>query len=85
MPGETKHGIECTEFEALLTDALDGDGQLSPARKESFEAHRRACAICGPLFGEVQAGRHIKVRLRLKAEFLHGEIVGFNLSRNDWI
>ncbi len=57
MPGETKHGIECTEFEALLTDALDGDGQLSPARKESFEGHRRVCAICGPLFAEVQAGR----------------------------
>ena len=57
MPGETKHGIECTEFEALLTDALDGDGQLSPARKEGFEAHRRDCAICGPLFAEVQAGR----------------------------
>jgi len=57
MPGETKHGIECTEFEAQLTDALDGDGQLSPARKESFEAHRRVCEICGPLVAEVQAGR----------------------------
>src|SRR6202165_5394477 len=57
MPGETKHGIECTEFEALLMDALDGDGQLSAARKESFEAHRRVCEICGPMFAEVQAGR----------------------------
>ena len=57
MPGETKRGIECTEFETLLSDALDGDGQLSPARKESFEAHRRVCAICGPLFADVQAGQ----------------------------
>jgi hypothetical protein len=57
MPGETKHGIECAEFEALLSEALDGEGGLSPARKESFEAHRRVCGICGPLFAEVQAGQ----------------------------
>jgi len=57
MPEETKQEMECTEFEALLSDALDGDGQLSGARKESFEAHRRVCAICGPLFAEVQAGQ----------------------------
>jgi hypothetical protein len=55
MPGETKH--ECTEFEALLTDALDGGGQLSGARKESFETHRRTCAVCGPLFADVEAGQ----------------------------
>ena len=55
MPGETKHGASCTEFEALLMDALDG--QLSGARKESFEAHRRTCAICGPMFAEVEAGQ----------------------------
>ncbi len=57
MPDEFKHGIECAEFEALLSDALDGEGQLSPARKEAFEAHRRVCAICGPLFADVQAGQ----------------------------
>jgi hypothetical protein len=64
MPGETKHGIECTEFETLLTDALEG--QLSPARKEGFEAHRRVCAICGPLFAEVQAGRQLLRSLALE-------------------
>jgi len=57
MPGETKHGIECTEFETLLSDALDGEGRLSPAHKESFEAHRRVCEVCGPLLADVQAGR----------------------------
>jgi hypothetical protein len=55
MPGETKHGIECTEFEALVSDALEG--LLTAARKESFEAHRRVCSICGPLFADVQAGQ----------------------------
>jgi putative zinc finger protein len=55
MPEETKHGIECSEFEALLSDALEGN--LTPARQESFEAHRRVCGICGPLFADVQAGQ----------------------------
>ncbi len=56
MPGETKHGIECSEFDALLIDALD-DGGLSGARKEGFDAHRRVCPVCGPMFTEVQAGK----------------------------
>jgi hypothetical protein len=72
MPGETKDGmtpeqsglsrssggprIECTEFESLLTHAMDGV-QLSPARQQSFDAHRQVCEMCGPMFAEVQAGR----------------------------
>jgi hypothetical protein len=57
MPEDRKHGVECTEFETLLSDAIDGGGQLSPARKEGFEAHRRVCGVCGPLFADVQAGQ----------------------------
>lgn len=64
MAGETKHGtgpggqgsgIECSQFEALLSEALDG--QLSGATKEGFEAHRRVCPVCGPLFVDAQAGQ----------------------------
>jgi hypothetical protein len=55
MPDPRKHGIECTEFEALLSEAIEG--QLSGARKESFDAHRQFCAVCGPLFADVQAGQ----------------------------
>ena len=59
MPDERKHGIECTEFEMLLSDAIDGKGGLSVARSnsESFEAHRQVCGVCGPLFADVQAGK----------------------------
>jgi hypothetical protein len=60
MPEEMKHGMACAEFEALLGDALD-DGGLSPdltdRDREKFEAHRRVCAICGPMFAETQAGQ----------------------------
>lgn len=55
MPGETKHGIECTEFETLLSEAIEG--QLTGAQKEGFDAHRRVCTVCGPLFADVQAGQ----------------------------
>lgn len=70
MQDETKHGtptlpgkdqagrgpqVECPEFETLLMDALEG--QLSDAQKESFDAHRRVCAVCGPMFAAVEAGR----------------------------
>ena len=55
MPEEMKHGIESTEFEALVSDAMEG--LLTAARKESFDAHRRVCGVCGPMFAEVQAGR----------------------------
>jgi len=67
MPGETKHGIECAEFEALLSEVLDDDRPLSPARKESFDAHRRICAVCGPMFAEVQAGQQWLRTLKLEA------------------
>ena len=54
MPEETEHGMQCTEFEALLSEAIEG--QLTGSQKEAFEAHRRTCAVCGPLFAEVQSG-----------------------------
>src|SRR3974377_843315 len=57
MTEGTKHGVEARESEPLLRDALDGDGQLSAARKETFDAHRRVCAVCGPLFADVEAGQ----------------------------
>ena len=57
MPGETKHGIECSQFEALLSEALDGQLSSSSKEKERFDAHGRVCSICGPLLADAVAGR----------------------------
>src|SRR5690348_49776 len=47
-------GMECSQFEVLLADALDGT--LTAQTREAFDAHRLSCAICGPLFAETQEG-----------------------------
>jgi hypothetical protein len=57
MPGESKNRIQCAEFDALLTEALDGT--LAGEKLESFQAHARVCSVCGPLFAEVDAGRRL--------------------------
>jgi hypothetical protein len=48
--------MQCHEFDGLLTDALDG--VLTGQQLNRFQAHARTCSACGPLFAEVQAGRH---------------------------
>jgi len=55
MPGETKNGMQCAEFDALLNEALDAT--LTGTKLESFQAHARVCAVCGPLLAEADAGR----------------------------
>ena len=55
MAAENQHAMQCSEFDALLTDALDLT--LSGAKLESFQAHARACSICGPLLTEAEQGR----------------------------
>ena len=56
MPEHTQNGIQCHEFEALLSDALDG--VLMGSELDRFEAHGRSCATCGPLLAEAEAGRN---------------------------
>ncbi|SRR5712692_1847091 len=55
MPGESKNGMQCAEFDALLSEALDE--KLTGAKLESFQAHARVCSVCGPLLAEADAGR----------------------------
>jgi hypothetical protein len=55
MAGESKNGMQCVEFEALLNEALDET--LKGQKLVSFQAHARTCAVCGPLLAEADAGR----------------------------
>jgi len=55
MPDPTSNGMQCHEFDSLVSDALDG--VLTGSRLDTFHAHARTCSACGPLLAEVQAGR----------------------------
>jgi hypothetical protein len=56
MPGIDHNGMPCSEFEALLFDVLDH--KLTGTLLETFQAHARSCAHCGPMFAEIEAGQH---------------------------
>ncbi len=56
MPDHTRNGMQCHEFDLLLTDMLDG--VLSGEKLDAFQAHARSCSACGPLLAEVVAGRN---------------------------
>jgi hypothetical protein len=55
MAGESKNGMQCLEFEALLNEALDES--LKGQKLENFQTHAWTCAVCGPLLAEADAGR----------------------------
>ncbi len=55
MPAEPKNDMQCNEFDALLSDALDL--ALTGAKLECFQAHAMACSICGPLLTEAEQGQ----------------------------
>ncbi|HEV2961374.1 MAG TPA: zf-HC2 domain-containing protein [Candidatus Angelobacter sp.] len=46
--------IQCSQFEALLAEALEG--QLPEEIRQPFETHYQSCPICGPMFAEAQEG-----------------------------
>jgi hypothetical protein len=56
MPDLTSNGMQCNEFDLLLSDALDG--VLSGTGLDRFQAHAAACKVCGPLLAEAEAGRN---------------------------
>jgi hypothetical protein len=56
MEDKTKNGLQCAEFDALLSDVLDE--KLSGAKLEGFQAHAKVCTVCGPLMADVDAGKN---------------------------
>jgi hypothetical protein len=56
MAAEHHNDMQCNEFDALLSDALDK--MLTGPKAEAFLAHGKTCAVCGPLLAEAEIGKH---------------------------
>ncbi|MFZ0286931.1 MAG: zf-HC2 domain-containing protein [Terriglobales bacterium] len=56
MAAEPHNGMQCNEFDALLSDALDK--MLTGPQAEAFLAHGKTCPVCGPLLAEAEIGKH---------------------------
>ncbi|ABF40031.1 putative transmembrane transcriptional regulator [Candidatus Koribacter versatilis Ellin345] len=54
MNGNGKFEMQCTDFDALLTDALDG--LLEGERRARFDRHKAECSACSLLFQETKSG-----------------------------
>lgn len=55
MAAEDHNDMQCSEFDALLSEALDQI--LSGPKFEAFQAHAKSCAVCGPLLAEAGVGK----------------------------
>jgi len=56
MAAEPHNEMQCNEFDALLSDAIDKI--LTGPKAEAFLAHGKTCAVCGPLLAEAEIGKH---------------------------
>jgi hypothetical protein len=54
MSGKEDKRMSCSEFDALLSQAIDGT--LAGERLAAFDAHGRECQLCGPLLQEAESG-----------------------------
>jgi len=54
MASDRHNPLPCTQFEALLAEAIDGS--LAAPEMVQFEAHAQACPDCGPMFAEAREG-----------------------------
>jgi hypothetical protein len=61
MAAEHHNGMQCNEFDALLSEAIDK--MLTGPKAEAFLAHGKTCAVCGPLLAEAEIGKRWLERL----------------------
>jgi len=54
MADNTQSGMPCSEFDALLMEAVEG--KLATEQMERFRSHADSCGVCGPLFADAQSG-----------------------------
>lgn len=55
MAAEHHNDMQCSEFDALLSDALDQ--MLTGPKAQAFQAHAKTCPVCGPLLAESEIGK----------------------------
>jgi len=55
MAADYHNDMQCSEFDALLSDALDQI--LTGPKAEAFQAHAKSCPVCGPLLAEAEIGK----------------------------
>ena len=54
MTEQRQNTVQCSQFEMLLSDALDG--VLTEEVSRAFEGHATACPACGPMLAEAREG-----------------------------
>lgn len=54
MTEKRQNTVQCSQFEVLLSDALDG--MLAEEVSRAFEDHAAACPACGPMLAEAREG-----------------------------
>ena len=54
MSKQFQDDMQCSQFEALLAEALDG--ALADGVRETFAAHGQSCPACGPMLAEAREG-----------------------------
>ena len=61
MNDRVQNEMQCSQFEALLADALDGT--LKGGLKAAFDQHGNTCPACGPMLAEAREGMFLLTSL----------------------